>query len=321
MSAVLEGQLGDFRLLDILQLLNASAKTGRLELDAAGVPARLDVREGLLTEISPAGDASDRLPGSPADDGDLRHDARVDGLVDLLSLRSGRFHFEGPAEQSPAPDTPRTDPLLEEARRRLQEWPQLTERVGGRDAVLALAAPHHHNPVTLTADRWRLVSLVDGRRPVAELAAHWGRGDYAAHRALAELLDEGLIAPAAATDVPATPITEDAAADEPTVAEVPVEPAEVSAEVTMTDEPGTDEDLFARPEPAPAVPVAAAETPVAEPAPAPSIPAPPAVVYEGSGPRGLHTRVRAERLGGGGHDNNGVDQNILQRLIHGVEKL
>ncbi|HSK21864.1 MAG TPA: DUF4388 domain-containing protein [Egicoccus sp.] len=187
---MLEGRLGDIRLLDLLQLLTTTAKTGRLSVARRDDVAHVDVRDGrVLDVVVPAGGASsgDAVPDEPV----------VERLTDLLAWHEGRFHFEGPAVQPPVPDSPHTDPVFEEARARLRHWPQLVARLGGEQAVLHLACPTGAAPVTLSPDRWRLVTLVDGRRTVAGVVAAAGGGAFRTHRALVDLLDDGLVTTAA----------------------------------------------------------------------------------------------------------------------------
>jgi len=225
---VLEGRLGDINLLDILQLLTATAKTGRLSVALHDGVAHVDLREGqVLDVVAPVGDAS-----APSD-GPL-----VERLTELLSRNEGRFRFEGPTSQPPVPEQPHADPVFEEARARLRTWPQLLSRLGGEQAVLHLSCPSDIAPVTLSPDRWRLITLVDGRRTVAGIVTASGGGVFRTHRALVDLVDAGLV----------------------------------------------------------------------------TVMAPPPL-----NGRGLRTRVRPDRVSGG--DDAEVDIALIERLIHGVERL
>ncbi|MEX2503733.1 MAG: DUF4388 domain-containing protein [Egicoccus sp.] len=184
---MLEGRLGDISLLDILHLLTATAKTGRLSVARRDGVAHVDVREGqVLDVVVPAGA---RPTAATASDEPL-----VDRLTDLLTWHEGRFRFEGPSVQPSAPESPHADPVFEEARARVRAWPRLLGRLGGEHAVLHLTCPPEEAPVSLSAERWRLVTLLDGRRTVADVAAAAGTSALRTHQALVDLLDAGLIA-------------------------------------------------------------------------------------------------------------------------------
>lgn len=183
---MLEGRLGDISLVDLLQLLTATAKTGRLSVARPVGVAHVDVRDGRVLDVVVPAETS--AAGSPPTDAVL-----LERLTDLLSCHEGRFRFEGPAVQPPVPESPQVDPVFEEARRRLRRWPQLVARLGGEHAVLHLSCPTGAAPVTLSPDRWRLVTLVDGRRTVAGLVAAAGTSAFTTHEALGDLLDAGLV--------------------------------------------------------------------------------------------------------------------------------
>ncbi|MFA9429179.1 DUF4388 domain-containing protein [Egicoccus sp. AB-alg2] len=234
---MLEGRLGDFRLLDLLQLISATAKSGSLQLQRGDDHARLHLEVGRVVDVATDTDGTalaHRLLGAGlvtsgglwqlidgADDDrgrllalaehelldeatvdTLLAELRTDRLFDLLLWREGTFHFEGPSDQPHRAHgfEPVEDPLVLAARERLAAWPRLQERTGGADAVLVLDAPPHTGTLTLSGDRWRLLAMIDGRRTVAELARLWGQGDYRAHATLADLLDDGIVAPAREPD-------------------------------------------------------------------------------------------------------------------------
>ena len=365
---MLEGRLGDFRLPDLLQLLWGSGKTCSLTLTRDDEHARLQFEDGRLVEVTTDGDGAalahrllgsgqvtsgglwQLLDGAEDDRGRLRVlaerdlldgdavetlllELRTDRLFDLLLWDEGAFTFEGPSGQSAGGAVDRDeDALVAAARDRLTAWPALQERIGGTDAVLVLDAPPHRDSVTLTADRWRLLAMIDGRRTVAELVRLWGQGTYRTHAMLADLLDEGIVAPGRApgAGVAGRLTSAFATLGEPgddVSSAVEDFPAAVEAFTDAID--AIDEDLtpavdfadaldaqpLASPLPTdapPRQPIAPAEVPTE---PAVATEAGDALLFEPAGPRGLRPRVRPDRLG------ENVDAALVQRLIRGVEQL
>jgi hypothetical protein len=225
----LEGTLDAFSLPDIFQLLSYTKKTGTLHLrrgeDAHGVVhlrdgavtgARADVRrQALGRRIVGAGvvddkalaEAVNRVQSDPscglaralADSGSLSEEfARAlaaeqasDAVFELLRWPDGEFAF---VVDEPDPDdlgaVVAVEDVVAEGQRRLQTWAEA--EMPSADAVIALAPAPSSDPA-LTRDEWSLLSLVDGRRTVADLVVLSGRGEYVVVSAIAALVDRGLL--------------------------------------------------------------------------------------------------------------------------------
>jgi hypothetical protein len=117
----------------------------------------------------------------------------VDTVFDLMRWPDGVFEF--------VIDEPNVDDVgikrevedvVAEARRRLDSWSSIDERVASSETVLWLSLDLADEP-QINRDEWALLALVDGRRTVGELATLTGRGDYAVAVALTELVERGLI--------------------------------------------------------------------------------------------------------------------------------
>jgi hypothetical protein len=228
----LEGTLDAFSLPDIFQLLSYTKKTGTLHLrrvadvgDAHGVVhlrdgavtgARSDARrQALGRRIVGAGVVDDaalsqavaRVQADPsiglaralADSGSLSEDfARAlaaeqaaDAVFELLRWPDGEFAFV--VDEGDPDDLGASIPVEEvvaEGQRRLQSWADAD--MPASLAVMSLATSPNADPV-LTRDEWSLLSLVDGRRTVAELVTLSGRGEYVVVSALAGLVERGLL--------------------------------------------------------------------------------------------------------------------------------
>jgi hypothetical protein len=294
----LEGTLDAFGLPDIFQLLSYTKKTGALHLrrgDAHGVVhlrdgavtgARSDVRrQALGRRIVGTGNVDDqtlatavaRVQAEPAcglgralaDSGAvppevgraLAAEQATDAVFELLRWPDGEFAF---VMGEPDPDdlgaALTVEEVVTEGRRRLAAWAAAS--VPPASAVLTPVPAPAEDPV-LTRDEWALLSVVDGRRTVAEIVELSGRGPYAVVSALTRLVERGLLSPgdgAAGLDRRHELLR---AAEGPPAAR-PVAPA---AGPTVTAPVRAPAD---RPAPAPAAAPASAAPRVAPSAPAPA---------------------------------------------------
>ena len=225
----LEGSLDAFSLPDIFQLLSFTKKSGGLHLERATTRGSVYFRDGSVTGAS-ADDGRQalarRLVGSAgvgetelgaaveraanegigvsralldagAVDPDLLRslvaEQVVDAVFDLLRWSEGDFSF---TVDEPGPDdvgvSLGVEPVVNDARSRLESWDHACRIVPSPETVLALPVGLREDPV-LTRGEWALLALVDGRRTVAELVALAGRGDYAVVSQLAALIERGLL--------------------------------------------------------------------------------------------------------------------------------
>ena len=251
------------------------------------------------------------------------------------------------------------DDALDEVGRRLEAHGAVEERTGTPDAVVTIRRPGRERAeVGLSPEGWTLLGLVDGRRTVADLVHLSGQGDYRTRRTLASLLDEGIVAVGDATELPpaerlvrahraladhearlggaSAPLADEhaqepehAGRDEPAAGELTVEPsgaqgpsqapvaeqADVAEQVAEPERPDVAERVAepGQPEqPAAAATdeaAAAGETARDEPSSAPGA-TPPGVTP-------LRASARRPQL----RTDPDVDEELLQRLIDGVESL
>jgi hypothetical protein len=232
----LEGTLDAFSLPDIFQLLSYTKKTGTLHLrrgdDAHGVVhlrdgavtgARADVRrQALGRRIVGAGVVDDQalaeavsqvqadpscgLARALVASGSLSEDfARAlateqasDAVFELLRWPDGEFAFVvDEADPDDLGATVAVEDVVAEGQRRLQTWAEADMPLG--DDVVSLAPAPAADP-QLTRDEWSLLSLVDGRRTVADLVILSGRGEYVVVSAISGLVDRGLLTLGIASD-------------------------------------------------------------------------------------------------------------------------
>ncbi|MDX6254336.1 MAG: hypothetical protein QOJ11_670 [Frankiales bacterium] len=227
----LEGTLDAFSLPDIFQLLSFTKKTGGLHLRRGDLHGVVFFNSGSVTGASAdqgrqalgrrlvgAGHVSDealmqavdRAAGDPgiglakalaeagaADESvltSLMAEQAVDSVFDLLRWPEGDFGFvvdeTNPDDLGVALPV---DDVVSEARRRLDYWQTVSRTIPSPDSVLVISA-HAPADLSINADEWSMLGLVDGRRGVHELIALTGRGEFTCVSALAAMVDRGLLA-------------------------------------------------------------------------------------------------------------------------------
>jgi hypothetical protein len=180
----LESDLGSTPFPELLGVLDASASTGQLTVQADQTIRRFTFVAGRLAEVD----------GAPVDI-EAAAGWLADLVLELCAAPSGPFSFE----PAPAPGAPTTDltaeQLLGGAERRVAQWQQVTAHVPSTKAVPRLVshAPSDE-PVVVAAADWPILALVDGRRAVAEVVVESGRRPFDVFETLARLVVVGLVA-------------------------------------------------------------------------------------------------------------------------------
>jgi len=122
-----------------------------------------------------------------------------DAVFELMRLEEGTFTFDIRDEEADETDTVRftvpTGEVVAEGTRRLHEWPKIQEHVVSPAAIVTLAPqmPSETGTISMDADQWQLLTLVDGRRTVRDLVDLTGLGEYATCQGIAGLVASGLI--------------------------------------------------------------------------------------------------------------------------------
>lgn len=229
----MRGDLGETGLEDIFGELAASGSTGALHLEGGTGPAKVFFRDGdVYYASSPApraqlgarlvgagfidddeldralaaqdkGPARTKLGAMLVDMGMVRRDViRVfvqeqilDAVFDLARWGSGTFEFfRGDAVAEDLPVQIPTGPLLMEVRRRLSEWEDIRAVIPSLDAVPDFVQGGSTTQAALEPDEFTLLTSVDGRRSVRDLAHDLGYSQFDAARLIYGLSLLGVIA-------------------------------------------------------------------------------------------------------------------------------
>ena len=227
----LEGSLEAFSLPDIFQLLSFTKKTGALHITGSSgrgvvyfatgsvTGATSDTgRQALGRRLVGAGLVDDEQlaaavervqedPGTgfgralhdagAVDDGvlhDLVTEQAKDAVFDLLRWSQGDFAFVDDVNPDDLGVALPVEDVITEGRARLEAWEALTRTVPSPDSVVAVTLRPGDETVSLEADEWALLALVDGRSSVADLVRVSGRGEFATVNTLASMAGRGLVA-------------------------------------------------------------------------------------------------------------------------------
>ena len=147
-----QGSLKELPLPDIIQLVSVSGKTGKFTLKREGEEGLIYLLNGQIVHAR-----AGAVQGEEA-------------IYALSIWNDGEFQFS-PGESSPDQTITKsnTNPLMEAARR-LDEWRVLARKVPSIEMVPELQASERREQVTLDPQEWKLVTQIDGRRSVAEIA-------------------------------------------------------------------------------------------------------------------------------------------------------
>lgn len=239
MAGGLTGNLDQWPLPELLNMLGSSRQSGRVVVEHESLAGAVFLQEGQLVHAATASEAG------------------VQALTTLFGMHEGSFCFE-PRVPAPAITLDRPlDTLIAEVQREAQERETIRRMIPSANAVPSLAVRAPEQPVTLQPGEWVLVALANGSRSISEIAEASSLELPAVMRKLYGLGHRGLME--FANEKPA-------AAAEPAVSPL----AETSRPQLSIVQPERDEV------PDPAVAVAPAiEVPIAAPAP----PAPPPPTY------------------------------------------
>jgi hypothetical protein len=279
---VLQGQISRFRLPDVLGFLNATRQTGTLHVAHEEREASLFFRQGALVyafsnqdhfrlgsvllrkkRITP--EQRDRIDllmrggggqfGALAvrenflADAELRDFLKVqvsEIVFDASVWSAGSFSF-APETELPshavtiAIDLPN---LIMEGARRIDEWEQCVKLLPDRSLVFRVVAAPRDEKITLTADEWKILFLINGQRTLDELCRDADDEPFHVYRVLYGLQANKLIEPVRG-------VVHDDGTDRAEIAEVSGDATirqvtpQFGSESTMRDEePGDDTSLL-----------------------------------------------------------------------------
>ena len=230
----LRGNLRDFTITQLLNLVNLAHKTGTLIVEGPGETARVSFREGKLAYAQigqedsrlagilyqnnkltanqyqliqqRAGNFSDKELGlllinagtvSKEDILDNLQQYFTDVVHRLFTWVEGLFHFDSEALPPADRINVRLDleNLIIEGSRALREWEQLQDEIPSLDMALKFADRPGANlrNVNLSIEEWRVVSYVNPKNTMRQIANTTKMNDLEVRRIIYGLLQAGLV--------------------------------------------------------------------------------------------------------------------------------
>jgi hypothetical protein len=173
----LQGSLTELSLPDVIQLVSVSGKTGAFNLNRDGEIGKIFLKEGQIVDAAV---------------GTLRGEHAV---YEMAIWSQGDFSFN-PGEETDQTTVHKSNAnLMMEAARRLDEWRVLSRKIPSLD-LIPFFPPRERGleQVTLSPHEWILVTRVDGKRSIEEIAAilQWSAFDVS--KLLFGMITSGLVA-------------------------------------------------------------------------------------------------------------------------------
>jgi CheY-like chemotaxis protein len=180
-ASTVEGDLAQVGLVDVIQLLHQSNRSGRLsvEREEAGQPrdrGEIWLREGAVIQAAVPPRAQDEK-----------------ALYRMMGWRAGTFAFVPSDElRTPRIQTP-TRALLLEGIRQQGEWDRLARGLPPDSAHVALAVPRTQLPNVVHPVAQEVLLLLDAYDDVRSIVDHCTHPDYQVLRTLQTLIDRGIV--------------------------------------------------------------------------------------------------------------------------------
>ncbi|MGC8764000.1 MAG: DUF4388 domain-containing protein [Acidobacteriota bacterium] len=171
-----QGSLKELHLPDVIQLVSVSGKTGAFQLVRGREEGRIYLEAGRIVH---------------AEVGNLQGEEAV---YLLATWDDGSFHFL-PGEAPPARTVTRSNTnLLMEAARRMDEWKILSKKIPSLDHVPRFQVPEgKQGQINLNTQEWLVLSKIDGRTSLSEIARKVGLSSFEVAKLLYGLVTMGLI--------------------------------------------------------------------------------------------------------------------------------
>jgi hypothetical protein len=175
----LQGTIETFAIADVLRLLAATSKSGRLQVQGPARSGTVWVDSGNILGAE--------SPNTP-----YAH-AAADVLFQLLRFDRGSFRFE--LDRSPPQPTEPVaiEAALHDAEAMVAEWRDLEQSIPSIDGWVTLRESLPDGSVTISSENWRGIRSIGFGRTVAALGDALNLGELPVYRAVNQLLQLGVV--------------------------------------------------------------------------------------------------------------------------------
>lgn len=240
----LSGNLGFVSLDEVLRLLIRSGQRGRVTVTGESIEGRVFVTRGGITlattttddgletlfrksrMVNPQEIASGSIDQNDQEVIDLIREITVESIY-RLNLHGDSFDVaEGVDARFASPKPFELEQLLEESRKRLEDWAEVSQVVSDLDARLGFVRDlGEREEVKIRRDAWKVLSEVGAGASITQVAGELGTTEFWAARVVARLVEDDLltteeraaseITQEQAWETPSEPVYEESAPDDP----------------------------------------------------------------------------------------------------------
>jgi hypothetical protein len=177
----LAGDLSEFPLTDIIQLVQLSKQTGGVQLSGERGGQRFEgwlfFRDGKIIGAS--------MPGMQP----------MEAIYTFFTLSSGPFQFHEDKRIETPTITVSNEVIIMEGVMRQDAWADIQRHVPSLGLVPRLVPnpASGSSEINLEAEGWRILTMVNGRNTVAQIAQRSGLGEFRTCEIIAQFLQNGLI--------------------------------------------------------------------------------------------------------------------------------
>jgi len=171
-----QGSLAELHLPDIVQLMSVSGKSGVFHLQDGAIKGEIYLKDGQIVHAQ-------------------LDDAQGEEAVYALAIwNRGEFRFEPGVSSEHHTISKSNTNLLMEAARRLDEWRVLQKKIPSTDhAPEFVIQEGRDGQINLNTGEWLILSKIDGRRSVKQIAAAAGLPVFDVAKILYGLVATGLL--------------------------------------------------------------------------------------------------------------------------------
>lgn len=179
----LAGDISEFPLTDIIQLVDLSKKTGAVDIEgkrgSKTLSGRIYFRDGKIIGAE--------MPGFPP----------LEAVYAFFTVTSGPFHFHDNVQLEEPTITVSNEVIIMEGIMRQDSIQEADEQADG--VSLEMVPRLVPNPtsgssdINLQAEEWRVLTMINGTNTVEQIARRSGLGESRTCEIITELLSSGLI--------------------------------------------------------------------------------------------------------------------------------
>lgn len=177
----LAGDLSEFPLTDIIQLVQLSKQTGGVHIKGQRAGRSFEgwlfFRDGKIVGASMAGHQP------------------LDAVYTYFTLTAGPFRFYDDKRIETPTITVSNEVLIMEGVMRQDAWARIHEHIPSMQLVprLVLNPTTGSSEINLQPEEWRVLTMVDGKNKIGQIAQRSGLGEFRTCEIVVELLQSGLI--------------------------------------------------------------------------------------------------------------------------------